>query len=91
MPNNIHGIVVLTGRAGLEPAPTGKYGLSEIVRQFKTFSSKRVNKVRNTQGGPMWQRNYYEHVIRNDNELNLIREYINNNPVNWKTDEAFKE
>jgi REP element-mobilizing transposase RayT len=97
MPNHVHGIVVLTDserignkRAGLEPAPTGKYGLSEIVRQFKTFSAKRVNKIRNTHGVPMWQRNYYEHIIRNDNELNSIREYINNNPVNWEIDDEFE-
>lgn len=83
-------------RAGLEPAPTenimkkSRHGLSEIVRQLKTFSAKRVNKIRKPHVVPMWQRNYYEHVIRNDNELNRIREYINNNPMNWETDDEFE-
>ncbi len=83
MPNHIHGIVTIDNRAGLEPAPT----LSEIVRQLKTFSARRINKIRDTQGVRVWQRNYYEHVIRDENELNRVREYIANNPANWLTDE----
>lgn len=83
MPNHFHGIVVIDSRAGLEPAPT----LSEIVRQLKTFSARRINKIRDTQGVPVWQRNYYERVIRDENELSRVREYIVNNPANWLTDE----
>lgn len=92
MPNHIHGIVVIEGqggadgagleRAGLEPAPT----LSEIVRQFKTFSSKRINKLRRNPGCPVWQRNYHERVIRDEKELSAIREYIENNPRKWDLD-----
>ena len=76
-------------RAGFEPAPTKEIPLSEIVRQFKTFSSKKINKQRNTVGIPVWQRNYYEHIIRNEDELNRIRQYIKNNPGNWNTDKNF--
>ena len=89
MPNHFHGIIVIDNRAGLEqraglePAPT----LSEIVRQLKTFSARRINKIRDTQGVLVWQRNYYERVIRDENELNRVREYIANNPANWLTDE----
>jgi REP element-mobilizing transposase RayT len=50
--------------------------LSEIVRGLKTFSARRINEFRNTPGVPVWQRNYYEHVIRGDEELNHVREYI---------------
>ena len=97
MPNHVHFIVVIDNcansgdpglaraglaRAGLEPAPT----LSEIVRQFKTFSAKRINALRNNPGCPVWQRNYYERVIRNDDELSLVREYIVNNPMKWELD-----
>lgn len=94
MPNHIHGIIVIendrTGlenragldRAGLEPAPT----LSEIVRQFKTFSSKRINQLRNNAGSPVWQRNYYERVIRNEQELDRTRNYVVNNPMKWALD-----
>ncbi|MBI5664236.1 MAG: transposase [Nitrospirae bacterium] len=76
-------------RAGLEPAPTNGTGLSEIVRQLKTFSTRRINQIRNSPGVPVWQRNYYERVIRNEHELHKIREYIINNPSNWETDENF--
>jgi putative transposase len=75
-------------RAGLKPAPTNKrYGLSEIVRAFKTFSSRQINQIRNTSGTPVWQRNYYEHIIRNEKELQTIREYIRYNPLKWNEDE----
>ena len=73
-------------RAGSKPARMVRHGLPEIVRGFKTFSSRRINKSRGTVGTPIWQRNYYEHVIRNDHELNRIREYIIYNPARWETD-----
>ena len=75
----------LIKRAGLEPAPT-QNGLSEIVRQFKTFSAKRINTLRNTPAIPVWQRNFYDHIIRNEDELIRIREYIENNPIKWDLD-----
>ncbi|MDD5289069.1 MAG: hypothetical protein PHY28_08180, partial [Dehalococcoidales bacterium] len=68
MPNHIHGIIAIheVGRAGFEPAPTKQYPLSEIVRAFKTYSSRKINELSNSQGKPVWQRNYYEHIIRNE-------------------------
>jgi Transposase IS200 like len=69
-------------RAGFKPAPT----LSEIIRGFKTFSARCINHLRHTPGVPVWQRNYYEHVVRGENELNRIREYIANNPLQWEMD-----
>lgn len=69
--------------AGLEPAPTG---LTEIVRQFKTFSAKRINKLRNTPANPVWQRNFYDHIIRSEQGLTRIREYMINNPIKWDSD-----
>ena len=53
---------------------------------FKSAVTKRVNELRNTPALPIWQRNYYEHVIRNDDELTRIREYIANNPLAWELD-----
>ena len=70
-------------RAGFKPAPT----LAEIIRAFKTFSARRTNGMRNTPGVPLWQRNYYEHIIRSDDELMRIREYIANNPPQWEMDQ----
>lgn len=75
-------------RPVLKPAPVGTTvaKLSEIVRQLKTFSARRINALRNAPSLPFWQRNYYEHVIRNDQDLFKIREYIQNNPLKWELD-----
>ena len=64
----------------------GGYSLSEIVRGFKTFSSRHINELCVTRGRKLWQRNYYEHIIRNEAELDHIRKYIINNPVRWEFD-----
>jgi putative transposase len=87
MPNHVHGILVLgaTVGAGLKPAPT-RHGLFEIIRGFKTFSARRINEMRDASGTPIWQRNYYEHIIRNEAELTRIREYVANNPLQWEND-----
>jgi REP element-mobilizing transposase RayT len=66
-----------------------KNSIPAIIRLFKSTFTKQINKIRQTPGIPIWQRNYYEHIIRNDNELNKIREYIINNPLTWKTDENY--
>jgi REP element-mobilizing transposase RayT len=92
-------------RAGLEPAPTGKIfdgknlshsnipvvrtSLSEIVRQFKTFSARKVNEFRKTQGVPFWQRNYYEHIIRDEQSYLQIAQYILDNPILWEKDQLY--
>jgi REP element-mobilizing transposase RayT len=92
MPNHIHGIIFLTDvGAGLKPAPTDSpcdklHGLPEIIRAFKTFSSRQINQSRNMPGTSVWQRNYYEHVIRKDESLGKIREYIETNPLRWALD-----
>ncbi|MCP4360168.1 MAG: transposase [Chloroflexi bacterium] len=89
MPNHIHGIIVLDTDhvgAGLKPAPAKRHGLPEIVRALKTFSSRRINSLRDTTGTAFWQRNYYEQIIRNERHLTAIRQYILNNPINWKVD-----
>ena len=60
--------------------------LGAIVRGFKSIVTKRINRRRNTPGAPVWQRNYYEHIIRNDESLRRIREYIAQNPTRWALD-----
>lgn len=83
----------LNPRAGLKPAPTldKRHGLPEIVREFKTFSARRINEKRNIAGVPIWQRNYYEHVIRDDADYNRIAEYIATNPQRWIEDKLHPE
>ena len=86
--------------AGFKPAPTPtatrssvpatkppRHALSEVVRAFKTFSARRLNSLRGTPGQPVWQRNYYEQIIRSEGELERIREYIVRNPSDWERDE----
>jgi len=60
-----------------------------IVRLFKSTTTKQINQLRQTPMQPLWQRNYYEHMIRNEIELNRIRQYIIDNPKKWKTDENY--
>ena len=64
-----------------------RHGLPEIVRGFKALSSRRINASRGTPGGRIWQRNYYEHIVRTEEALNDIRQYIRNNPLKWASDE----
>jgi putative transposase len=71
-----------------KPAPTGHYhGIPEIIRGFKTFSARRINEIRKVKGIPVWQRNYYEHIIRNEESLQHLRQYIHNNPLSWWEDQ----
>jgi putative transposase len=88
MPNHLHGIITIqeSKRAGSKPAPTTGYSLSEIVRAFKTFSSRSINQLRNTPGAHIWQRGYYEHVIQSEKEYHQIGEYILFNPAKWESD-----
>lgn len=94
MPNHVHGIIVLhddTVPAGLKPAPTPiatakRHGLPEIVRALKTFSARRINVLRATPGTKFWQRNYWEHIIRDEPEYQRICAYIHNNPLQWEMD-----
>jgi REP element-mobilizing transposase RayT len=91
MPNHLHGIIVISDpcRGGSRAAPTGaanRKPLGQLVGAFKTVSTKRINEIRGTLGLPVWQRNYYERVIRDDEELNHTRQYIIDNPAHWAED-----
>ncbi len=55
------------------------------IRSFKSAITRVINIKTNTPGRIIWQRNYYEHIIRSKNELNVIRKYIINNPKKWKS------
>lgn len=99
MPNHIHGIVVITrrsrrGRGELQFAPTNESSkfqspsqtLGAIVRGFKGAATRRINRLRDTPGEPVWQRNYYEHIVRGRRDLERIRRYIAENPARWHRD-----
>lgn len=60
--------------------------LGTIVGAYKSAVTRRVNECRGTSGESIWQRNYHDHVIRNDNEWRRIRRYIRRNPAHWHRD-----
>ena len=94
MPNHAHGIIVITddcrggSRTALtRTAPTGqRKPIGRLIGAFKTVSTKRINELRTTAAARLWQRNYYERIIRNEDELHRIRQYIIDNPVRWEMD-----
>jgi hypothetical protein len=60
--------------------------LGAIIRSIKSQTTRRINQARGTPGAPAWQRNYYEHIIRDQEALNRIRDYIVANPCRWDQD-----
>ena len=97
MPNHLHGILVLrpTDRVqegGSRTAvPVKRKPLGRLIGAFKTISTKRINQLRNTEGERFWQRNYWERIIRDDDELHRTRWYIANNPAAWTDDALYVE
>jgi putative transposase len=100
MPNHIHGIIwivdmeIRRGAATLRPYKISKFqhanvppkSLGAIVRAYKSAVTYHINAIRNSRGKPIWQRNYYEHIIRDQSELEDIAGYIFANPVHWADD-----
>lgn len=82
-----------TGKTGQPQgvAPTAGLSLSDVAHRLKTMTTKRYADGVKQNGWPpfsgkLWQRNYWEHIIRDESEWNRIRNYINNNPAQWESD-----
>jgi putative transposase len=97
MPNHVHGIIMIlpndsVGAIHESPLRADKMLyrrrmlLPRIIGRFKMNSAKQINDLRGTHGIPVWQRNYYEHVIRDEKSQNKIREYVETNPLRWQMD-----
>ncbi len=98
MPNHVHGVLVINETAHVgathasplhaPPLPHGpkRQSIGAIIGSFKSAVTKRINVLRAMPGAPVWQRNYYEHIVRNEREWHAIRRYIQNNPVQWALD-----
>ena len=98
MPNHFHAIIGINVGMRYIPVGTGRdlslqtaqpqsskiKSLSELIGAFKTTSSKSIHAQGNYEF--LWQRSFHDRVIRNDEELHRIRQYIYYNPVNWPTD-----
>jgi REP element-mobilizing transposase RayT len=97
MPNHIHGVIVVgaqfiapsnsppgmvedAARGAMNRAPT----VGEVIRVYKAVSARAIRSTINADF--RWQRNYYEHIVRNEESLNRIRQYIVDNPIRWDSD-----
>jgi REP element-mobilizing transposase RayT len=105
MPNHFHGIVMIVddGRGiwriagkGDRPvaltSPTGPKpkSIGALIAGYKSAVTRQINLVRQTPGAPVWQRNYYEHIIRDERSYQNIAAYILNNPAQWEADQLFR-
>ena len=93
MPNHLHGVIVID-YPGTIPARPFNESLGTIIGQFKSRASKHILAVTRRipiTPGQIWQRNYYEHIIRNESEWDRIRKYIETNPMNWNSDDENPE
>jgi REP element-mobilizing transposase RayT len=101
MPNHFHGIICNVGAGsprpnlllgqgagigGAETAPLHRVTLGQIIAYFKYQSSKTINVLRQMPAEPVWQRNYHDRIIRNEDELIRVRQYVQDNPANWDYD-----
>lgn len=100
MPNHFHGIIHIvddlrgdrpvaptpaTPNPAIVPGPQEK-SIGAMMAGFKSAATKRINEFRQSPGAPMWQRNYYEHIIRDEEDYLRIAEYIGTNPQRWIED-----
>lgn len=104
MPNHIHGIInreqsvtSATGAATLHPykehnerSNVSPGSLGAIIRAYKSAVTYRANSIHNPFGSHVWQRNYYDHIIRDDMAYEKIRDYIKTNPENWSSDQPYQ-
>ena len=65
--------------------------LGAVLGSFKSTTTRRLNRVRGIKGISLWQRNFWERIIRNESELKATRQYIWNNPANWLQDEWYAQ
>jgi len=106
MPNHVHGIIVIhdksdcyEGRKRTDPNisvdPSSPHvapgSLGAIVRAYKASVTWRIHVLPDGDGLPVWQRNYFDHIIRDEIEFYQIREYIRTNPLKWREDQLHPE
>ncbi|MCX5859329.1 MAG: transposase [Proteobacteria bacterium] len=98
MPNHVHGIIQIIRVGATHASPLQKHlsnsnphgsgprTIGSIVGSLKSATTRYANGIGLGNGFSIWQRNYYEHIIRNEDELNQVREYIIKNPLKWQFD-----
>lgn len=100
MPNHFHGIIIIKQQNGRIPNPPNNgrnrvppqqsHGLSEIIRQLKAYSTKRINILRRSPGKPVWHRGFNDKIIWTEEQLSNTQRYIKNNPKNWGKAKKYK-
>jgi putative transposase len=100
MPNHVHFVCTLREYAdapvfekldvGSSFAGTTPHSLGSIVQNLKSTTSRYIHRISRNLNRPIWQRNYYEHIIRDQNDFERIVEYIELNPANWESDDLQK-
>lgn len=88
MPDHIHALVVLDSLGRTQRSAPTDIGIPDLVKNIKTYTTRHyIQGVHDHNWTPfskrLWQRGYHEHIIRNENDLNRVREYIINNPITW--------
>lgn len=87
MPNHIHLLITVHNDGRENPSPT----VSSFVGWFKYQATKQINDLMDKKGTKLFQRSYYDHVIRNRSDYDQVSKYIWENPINWENDELYKE
>jgi REP element-mobilizing transposase RayT len=88
MPNHIHGIILITHESSANNKKI--HPLGTVIGEYKSTTTRLINAIQKTPGKLFWQRNYYEHIIRDEDALIKVREYIQYNPINWALDKEYQ-
>lgn len=95
MPNHVHFIIIIAddvvprgrGEVTSPLRDSAKHTLGQVLAFYKYQTTKAINLLNNTPGRKIWQRNYFEHVIRNERSYNEIKKYVTENPRYWAEDD----
>jgi REP element-mobilizing transposase RayT len=94
MPDHLHGIIIISQQEPSPNFPNKKYAatgtqpnsLGAIVQNFKSISTRKINRINRSPRNFIWQRNYHEQIIRDESTLQNVRQYIGDNPLKWQSD-----
>jgi REP-associated tyrosine transposase len=81
MPNHVHGVLMIN-----EDESSSRVALAQVVSAFKSLAAIKCNRLLGRADRPFWQRNYYERIVRDEDELSRVRQYIRDNPEKWAYD-----
>ncbi|MBD2576241.1 transposase [Oscillatoria sp. FACHB-1406] len=95
MPNHLHGLLTILHETAWSSEATQEFGkmvsgsVSSILRCYKAAVTRKINLLCNSKAYPIWQKNYYEHIVRDEESLSSIRQYIIDNPLVWENDPEY--